>query len=105
LPPPRLAEESEDGSRTNRWKPIVDWGSTGASDEDAGRCRRDAAAKDGWGIKRIARELGCSHHTVKAYVAADGVKPFKTPGQLIAHRHVSHAFLDISMRIQGASGL
>jgi transposase len=33
----------------------------------------------GWGIKRIARELGCSHHTVKAYVAAGGVKPFKIP--------------------------
>ena len=33
----------------------------------------------GWGLKRIARELGCSHHTVKAYVAAGGVKPFKTP--------------------------
>uniref|UniRef100_UPI001FD3F8DB IS21 family transposase n=1 Tax=Mesorhizobium sp. L-8-3 TaxID=2744522 RepID=UPI001FD3F8DB len=30
----------------------------------------------GWGVKRIARQLGCSHHTVKAYVAADGVKPF-----------------------------
>src|SRR5262245_20676686 len=24
----------------------------------------------GWGAKRIARELGCSHHTVKGYVAA-----------------------------------
>ena len=33
----------------------------------------------GWGIKRIARELGCSHHTVKGYVAAGGVKPFKMP--------------------------
>jgi transposase len=33
----------------------------------------------GWGIKRIARELGCSHHTVKAYVGADGRKPFKAP--------------------------
>lgn len=31
----------------------------------------------GWGIKRIARELGCSHHTVKHYVAAGGVVPFK----------------------------
>jgi hypothetical protein len=25
------------------------------------------------------RELGCSHHTVKGYVAAGGVKPFKAP--------------------------
>src|SRR3954451_18462666 len=33
----------------------------------------------GWGLKRIARQLGCSHHTVKAYVAANGVKPFKSP--------------------------
>lgn len=33
----------------------------------------------GWGIKRIARELGCSHHTVKHYVASGGVVPFKAP--------------------------
>lgn len=33
----------------------------------------------GWGIKRIARELGCSHHTVKHYVAAGGPVPFKAP--------------------------
>ena len=33
----------------------------------------------GWGVKRIARQLGCSHHTVKAYVAAGGTKPFKSP--------------------------
>ena len=33
----------------------------------------------GWGAKRIARHLGCSHHTVRDYVAADGVKPFKAP--------------------------
>ena len=33
----------------------------------------------GWGAKRIARELGCSHHTVKGYVAAGGVRPFKSP--------------------------
>jgi DNA-binding NarL/FixJ family response regulator len=26
----------------------------------------------GWGMKRIARELWCSHHTVKHYVAAGG---------------------------------
>ena len=26
----------------------------------------------GWGLKRIARQLGCSHHTVKGYVAAGG---------------------------------
>jgi transposase len=33
----------------------------------------------GWGIKRIARELGCSHHTVKHYVEAGGPLPFKAP--------------------------
>lgn len=33
----------------------------------------------GWGIKRIARELGCSHHTVKHYVAAGGPLPFEAP--------------------------
>jgi transposase len=33
----------------------------------------------GWGAKRIAREFGCSHHTVKGYVAAGGIKPFKSP--------------------------
>ena len=33
----------------------------------------------GWGLKRIARQLGCSHHTVKDYVATGGVKPFKSP--------------------------
>jgi transposase len=35
----------------------------------------------GWGVKRIARQLGCSHHTVKAYVSAGGVKPFKSAGR------------------------
>jgi hypothetical protein len=33
----------------------------------------------GWGLKRIARNLGCSLHTVKGYVVAGGVKPFKSP--------------------------
>ncbi|MEW5705158.1 MAG: IS21 family transposase [Pseudomonadota bacterium] len=35
----------------------------------------------GWGNKRIAAELGCSHHTVKHYVAAGGVVPFKSPAR------------------------
>jgi transposase len=35
----------------------------------------------GWGLKRIARELGCSHHTVKDYIAAGGVKPFTAPAR------------------------
>ncbi|MCK1679994.1 hypothetical protein IVA87_11145 [Bradyrhizobium sp. 147] len=33
----------------------------------------------GWGLKRIARQLGCGHHTVKGYVVAGGVKAFKSP--------------------------
>jgi transposase len=33
----------------------------------------------GWGVKRIARQLGCSHHTVKHYLAAGGVVPFQAP--------------------------
>lgn len=33
----------------------------------------------GWGMKRIAAELGCSHHTVKHYVKAGGAVPFKAP--------------------------
>jgi transposase len=31
----------------------------------------------GWGIKRIARELGCSHMTVRRYVAEGGYVPFR----------------------------
>jgi hypothetical protein len=34
-----------------------------------------------WGKKRTARHLGCSHHTVEAYLGAGGVKAFKTPGR------------------------
>lgn len=33
----------------------------------------------GWGIKRIARELGCSHMTVRRYVAGGGYVPFRRP--------------------------
>src|SRR5215468_6538152 len=32
----------------------------------------------GWGVKRIGRTLGCSHHTVKHYVTAGGVVSFKS---------------------------
>lgn len=35
----------------------------------------------GWGLKRIAGHLGCSHHTVKTYISAGGVKPFKSPAR------------------------
>lgn len=33
----------------------------------------------GWGIKRIARELGCSHMTVRRYVAEGGYVVFRRP--------------------------
>ena len=33
----------------------------------------------GWGIKRIAHELGCSHMTVRRYVAAGGYVPYRRP--------------------------
>lgn len=33
----------------------------------------------GWGIKRIARELGVSKNTVRRYLKAGGPTPFKTP--------------------------
>ena len=47
--------------------------------DDVGEMLRLKAC--GWGVKRIARQLGCSHHTVKGYVTAGGVKPFKSPGR------------------------
>lgn len=31
----------------------------------------------GWGVKRIGRQLGCSHHTVKRYLEVGGIAPFK----------------------------
>ena len=33
----------------------------------------------GWGCKRIGREFGCSHHTVKRYVAAGGFVAYRPP--------------------------
>ena len=34
----------------------------------------------GWGIKRIAKELGCSHMTVRHYVAQGGWLPYRGGG-------------------------
>ena len=53
----------------------------------------------GWGVKRIARQLGCSHHTVKDYVAAGGVKPFKSPDG----RSVSRALRSAARQAHSAS--
>src|SRR3712207_2623434 len=33
----------------------------------------------GWGVRRIAAELGCSHMTVRRYLAAGGWAPYRTP--------------------------
>src|SRR5215469_7292993 len=35
----------------------------------------------GWGIKRIARELGCSHMTVRHYVAQGGWRAYRGRGR------------------------
>lgn len=35
----------------------------------------------GWGIRRIARELGCSHMTVRRYVAEGGYVAYRRPGR------------------------
>src|SRR5882724_7800458 len=33
----------------------------------------------GWGVRRIAREFGCSHVTVRRYLAAEGWVRYRTP--------------------------
>lgn len=33
----------------------------------------------GWGVRRIARELGCSHMTVRRYLAAGGWTAYQKP--------------------------
>ena len=33
----------------------------------------------GWGVRRIATELGCSHMTVRRYLEAGGWTPAKVP--------------------------
>lgn len=35
----------------------------------------------GWGIRRISQELGCSHMTVRRYVAAGGYVPYRGRGR------------------------
>ncbi len=44
----------------------------------------------GWGIRRIAKELGCSHMTVRRYVAEGGWVPHRGRGRprtLAGHQH------------------
>jgi transposase len=45
--------------------------------EDVQAMLRLSAA--GWGIKQIARELGCSKNTVKRYVRGGGWQPYRAP--------------------------
>ena len=35
----------------------------------------------GWGLRRIAREVGCSSMTVQRYIAAEGWVPFRSPSR------------------------
>jgi DNA-binding NarL/FixJ family response regulator len=35
----------------------------------------------GWGIRRIAKELGCSHMTVRRYVSEGGWVPYRGAGR------------------------
>lgn len=47
-------------------------------DEVAAMLRLEAL---GWGVRRIARELGCSHMTVRRYLAAGGWVPHRGRGR------------------------
>ena len=52
---------------------------TGWDDEDAGRGGGDAAAASAsLGLRRIAREVGCSRMTAQRYLAVEGWVPFRT---------------------------
>ena len=45
----------------------------------------------GWGLRRIAREFGCSKNTVKRYVAADGWMTYSRHGRKErAHRSLEN---------------
>ena len=45
--------------------------------QDVEAMRRLSAA--GWGRRRIARELGCSHETVRKYLRQGGWQPYGKP--------------------------
>ena len=55
------------GRGPNHGKPVVDWDPRGHPMKTPDDVAKMLWLKTcGWGLKRIARELGCSHHTVKA---------------------------------------
>jgi transposase len=64
---------------------MLDPGGPGVGDRGDGMREPDEVAAMvrlrslGWGIRRIARELGCSHMTVRRYVAAGGWVPYRSP--------------------------
>jgi transposase len=64
---------------------MVDPGGLGTGDRgDAMREPDEVAAMVrlkslGWGVRRIAAELGCSHTTVRRYLAAGGWVPYRAP--------------------------
>src|SRR5207253_11005315 len=51
-------------------------------DADAGRGRGDAAVEGaGWGVRRIAGEPGCSHMTIRRYLAEGGWVAYRRRGR------------------------
>src|SRR5271166_5506488 len=60
------------------------WPAVGRTAEGAMRTPDEVAAMVrlkglGWGIRRIAAEFGCSHETVRRYVAAGGWVAYRKP--------------------------
>ena len=64
---------------------MVDPGGRGLVDRGDGMREPDEVAamirlhRLGWGVRRIASELGCSHMTVRRYLAAGGWAPYQAP--------------------------
>ena len=52
----------------------------GRRDASGGRGGRDgAAARAGWGAKRLSKEFGCARNTVRRYLRAGGAAAFRKP--------------------------
>jgi len=64
---------------------MVDPGALGMSDRGDGMREPDEVSAMirlkslGWGVRRIAAELGCSHMTVRRYLTAGGWVPYQAP--------------------------
>jgi transposase len=59
-----------------------DWGEVMREPDDVAAMLR--LKELGWGFRRIAQELGCSHMTVRRYVAAGGWTPYRQPDRASA---------------------